>query len=122
MWDLRHARDGWAIESGQYEASKAGKKRGVPDWYLRQPPLERGDEVYVRAFWELSSTRQFGYSTGPIPWHRVVQYGQRIGLDARMIAVFEVVVRELDEVYLEWLRENQRRTEETRSRNRPKKR
>lgn len=69
----------------------------------------------MRAFWELSSCRQFGYAVGPIPWHRIVQYGERAGLDAAMMGVFEHVIRELDESYLEDQRNRQKRkTEQTR--------
>lgn len=77
----------------------------------------RGDEFYIRAFWELSSCRQFGQFIGPIPWHRIVQYGERKGLDGGMIGVLEVVIRELDEVYLRDLRDQRRQTETTSARN-----
>ena len=74
----------------------------------------RGDEFYIRAFWELSSCRDFGQFIGPIPWDKIVLYGERKGLDSDMINVLEVVIRELDEVYLRDLRE-QRRSEQERS-------
>ncbi len=109
MWDLRYSQDGWAIEDGQYQNTSGGKKRGLPDWYNKQPELVRGDEFYIRAFWELSTCRQFGQSFGPIPWHRILQYGLHKRLDRGMIDVLEVVVRELDEEYLRWLRDNQKR-------------
>lgn len=71
----------------------------------------------MRAFWELSSTRQFGYAIGPIPWDRIVQYAFHHGLDPAMIRTLEVVIRELDEAWLEWQRsEQRRRTERTRGR------
>lgn len=72
----------------------------------------RGDEFYLRAFWELSSERQFGQAIGPIPWSKIVIYGKRKKLDDSMLAVFEFVVRELDEAYLEWQRDEQRRRTE----------
>lgn len=62
----------------------------------------------MRAFWELSSTRQFGQVVGPIPWDMIVLYGERAGLSLDMQRVFEEVVRELDEKYLEHCREEQR--------------
>lgn len=74
----------------------------------------RGDEFYIRAFWELSSCRDFGQFVGPIPWDKIILYGERKGLDSDMINVLEVVIRELDEVYLRDLRE-QRRSEQERS-------
>ena len=75
----------------------------------------------MRAFWELSSTRDFGQAIGPIPWHRIVQYGFHHGLDSVMMRLLETVIRELDEAWLAWQREEQRnRTQQTRGR-RPKK-
>jgi len=94
------------VESGQYERATGGR---LPGWYDDRPPEVRGDEIYLRAFWELSSERQFGQSVGPIPWSKVIQYGERKGLDSVMIGVLEVVMRELDEVYLKDLLEAQRK-------------
>lgn len=66
----------------------------------------------MRAFWELSSTRQFGGVVGPIPWDMIVAYGERKGLDDAMMGVFEDVIRSLDESYLKWQRQKQgQRTE-----------
>lgn len=90
------------MESGQYQQA-TGK---VPDWWDKCPPMVRGDDFYIRAFWELSSCRDFGMGVGPIPWHRIIQYGERKGLDRGMMEVFERVVRELDEVYLKDLNES----------------
>jgi hypothetical protein len=83
----------------------------------------RGDEFYMRAFWELSSTRSFGMAVGPIPWHRIVQYGDRAGLDGEMMRIFEYVMRGLDEDYLTSMRDRQKRqTEQTRPRVKPSRR
>jgi hypothetical protein len=63
----------------------------------------------MRAFWELSSCRYFGSGAiGPIPWNRVCEYAEKKGLDGSLIAVFEVVMRELDEEYLRYQRDEQR--------------
>jgi hypothetical protein len=70
--------------------------------------LVRGDEFYMHAFSELSSCRQFGDTIGPIPWHRIRQYGETRGLDEDMLRVFEHVIRLLDEAYLEQQREEQK--------------
>lgn len=43
-------------------------------------------------------------------------YGERKGLDAVMIDVLEVVIRELDEVYLHDLREQRRKEQDQNSR------
>jgi len=69
----------------------------------------------MRGFWELSSERQFGHCIGPIPWSKILEYGSWRGLDDAMLAVFEHVIRELDEAYLKWQRDEQeRRIEQTR--------
>lgn len=69
----------------------------------------------MRAFWELSTERQFGHVIGPIPNSRIVEYGYRHGLNRGMLHVLETVIRELDEHWLSWQRDEQkRRTEPTR--------
>lgn len=75
----------------------------------------RGDEFYMRAFWNLSSERQFGQVLGPIPWSKIIDYGERRKLDDAMVGVLEHVVREMDECYIRWQRDQQqRRVEQTR--------
>ncbi len=41
-----------------------------------------------------------GMSIGPIPWDKIVRYGERHGLDNDMMPVFERVIRTLDGEYL----------------------
>lgn len=82
----------------------------VPDWYANWPETYACDDFYMEAFWELSTTRQFGQAIGPIPWHHIVQYGVHHGLDGAMLNVLVRVVRILDEAWLLWQRENQRNT------------
>lgn len=75
----------------------------------------RGDDFWLSAFWELSTERQFGHVIGPIPNSKVADYGFRRGLSPGMIRVLETVIRELDEHWLKWQRDEQRRkTEATR--------
>jgi hypothetical protein len=99
-------RNGWASESGQYQKARGtgGRRQKFLD---NEPPCCRGDEFYMRAFSELSSERYFGQAIGPIPWSKIVFYGERRGLDDSMMRVFETVIRELDEAYLSHLREKQ---------------
>jgi hypothetical protein len=92
------------VESGQYQQA-TGR---LPDWWDKKPPEVRGDDLYIHAFWELSSCRNFGMGVGPIPWHFIVMYGERKGLDSRMMGVFVYVIRSLDEVYLKDLNESQK--------------
>lgn len=99
LWELRAQRDGFAVEA--LEARGAP----IPEWAKDRPRLTEGDEWYIHAFWELSSTRQVGFSPGPIPWHHIVDYGSRAGLDEDMIDVAVRVIRALDHAYLGWVRE-----------------
>lgn len=93
------------MESGQYQQA-TGR---VPDWWDKQPRMVRGDELYLEAFWELSSCRNFGMGIGPIPWNFIVMYGERKGLDPGMLNVFVYVIRALDEVYLKDLNDDRRK-------------
>ena len=91
MYDLTYQRDGWASESGQYQRARGTGGR-AQKFIEDEPPYVRGDEFYLRAFWELSSERQFGQAIGPIPWSKIVMYGERRNLDDSMMGVFERVV------------------------------
>ena len=89
----------------------------LPEWARERPRIAEGDEWYVHAFWELSSTRAIGMGMGPIPWHHVVDYGARSGLDEGMIRVMVKIIRALDHAYLHWNaeegdRKNQHRRKE----------
>lgn len=82
-------------------------KKPLPSWVEDEPATSLGDVFYLRAFSELSTCRQFGEVTGPIPWDRIYLYGSRFRLDYAMMNVFERVIRELDEAWLGWQREEQ---------------
>ena len=69
----------------------------------------RGDDLYLQAFNALSSERQFGQTIGPIPWSKIVFYGEKKKLDDAMMGVFEHVIREMDEAYLRYQRDQQER-------------
>jgi hypothetical protein len=94
---LKFARSGFAITSGQYKASTG---REAPDWFFDQPTPERGDDLYLDGFWELSSCRDFGMGVGPIPWDKIVQYARWVKLEPDLEVLFVRIIRELDEVYL----------------------
>ena len=122
LFDLRTQKEGWASEApdpnargalrgsdkSQYERARGtgGRRQRFLD---EEPPCVRGDDFYMRAFWELSSERQFGHAIGPIPWSKIVFYGERQKLDDSMVLVFEHVIRELDEAYLKYQRDEQKK-------------
>lgn len=72
----------------------------------------RGDEFYLRGFWELSGSRRF--VGGSIPWEVIEEYAHVHRLDSEMREVFRAVIRELDSTYLEWSTEERRREQESR--------
>jgi len=99
------------IESGQYERATGGR---LPDWFYDEPVHLPGDELYITAFWELSSERTYGQYLGPIPWGKIIFYGDRLKLDETMMIVFVRILRALDEAFLADQRDNLgRRTEQT---------
>lgn len=101
--------DGWqvsvAIEKG----------RSPPSWYEdMEPDIHEGDDFYLKAFNELSTCRQIGSSTGPIPWRDIVAYAERAGLDEDMERIFSAVIKEMDAGYLDWIREKQEKEKQNR--------
>jgi hypothetical protein len=104
---LRLSQDGWALE--QYHNSK-GK---LPAWFLNEPETVPGDEFYIKAFFHLSSTRDFGFSMGPIPWTAILRYGEYYGLDRLRMDAFFRIIRSLDEFYTEHLKEEQKKRRES---------
>ena len=79
-------------------------KRGLnlPQWYLEDPAPGPQDDFYLRAFWDLSTEREVGFGVGPIPWSKIVEYGELEGLDLDVMRSFVRVVREMDTGYLKW--------------------
>lgn len=50
-------------------------------------------------------------SFGTIPWSKMVQYGDRAGLDGGMVNAFVILIKILDAAYLDWRdKEEQRHT------------
>lgn len=84
---------------------EAAEARGqpLPSWAQDPPALAPGEDWYLRAFWALGTERQLGYgSLGPIPWSRIVAYGERSGLSPGMVDVVVEVVQAMDGAYLKW--------------------
>ena len=72
---------------------------------MEQPPALPGDQFYLDAFYELSTTRAIGYSAGPIPWDKILSYADLAGLDEDLRADFQQIIRALDNAYINWLAE-----------------
>lgn len=68
-----------------------------------------GDEFYLRAFWRLGTTRQFGTAQGPIPYDKALDYALRCGLDEEMQDAFCRIISVMDAAYLDWIEEQAER-------------
>lgn len=63
--------------------------------------MEEGLGLYLRAWMDLDSSRQFGLSIGPIPWAAVEQYCRANDYDEEMSEDVHYLVRSMDDAYLE---------------------
>ena len=72
-----------------------------------------GDELYLRAFHDLSTCREMGMALGPIPWRDILTYGMFRGLDNELLDHFIQVIREMDAGYLKWENERQKKQRES---------
>lgn len=82
----------------------------LPTWYLDEPDEP---DVFGRfcmvALLELSTCRLVmanmgGTSVSPIPWTALSMYADRFGLDPENFDAFAVVVRILEDAYVDWLK------------------
>lgn len=80
----------------------------IPDVILNKPELEQGLDLYLEAFWTLSSCRSIGMGLGPIPWDAVEKYGTILALDADQSDDLEYHIGRLDSAFLSWSAEHQK--------------
>lgn len=76
--------------------------RQLPDFLQNEPELLPGLEVYLEAFWDLSTCRQMGMGLGPIPWTSIENYITISGGDENFREDFHHLIRRLDQAYLAW--------------------
>lgn len=95
MWELRVRRDGWSIEAGL-----AKGREEIPEWYLDEPELLPGDELFMRAYWTLDSERPAGFTLCRIPWSKVIAYGERKGLEPVVCDWLWEVISAMDNGYI----------------------
>lgn len=72
--------------------------------------MEPLDEFYLHAFLTLSTCRY--YEGGPIPYCEIVSYGERRGLDELLVESFAYIIQAMDNRYLEWVSEQQKKNAE----------
>lgn len=69
----------------------------------KEPERLPESDVYMRAFWQLSTERQVGFSVGQIPVSKIEEYGDKHGYDCITLDIFKQMIREMDAAYLKWL-------------------
>ena len=65
------------------------------------PELWPGLELYLKAWYDLDTTRSIGFGVGPIPWHAVEAYCSAHNMDEMQRARMHYMIREMDKVYLD---------------------
>lgn len=73
--------------------------------------LGMGLEIYYQAFFHLSTERK--YECGQIPWSSVEFYGSSKNFDLEELIDLHYFIREMDEVYLEYIREKRKAKQTT---------
>ena len=84
------------------------KGREPPQWYLDEPEQGDGDGFFLLAFRDLSTTRSFGMSAGPIPWDRIMQWASWKGLNGALTETLVEVIGAMDAAWLEWQRKQEK--------------
>lgn len=70
---------------------------------LLPPKLLPGAEEWLSAFWELSTDRQIGFSTGPIPSASIDRRTMR--MDEEEAVMFRTCIRAMDQSFLKAIRD-----------------
>lgn len=82
---------------------------------MRQEPiLDPEDEFFLVAFDRLSTCRHMGMGFGPIPWRDIILYADRAGLEPDVHDMFVSVIRAMDNAWLQWQGEQQKRMSDAR--------
>lgn len=74
----------------------------IPKAIQDAPELDLGLEFTYSAFWELNTCREYGFSSGPIPWTAIKDYAIACDLEAEEIAEFTTLIRAMDNAMLKW--------------------
>jgi len=74
--------------------------RELPPKIANAPTLLLGSDLWMDAFYELSSERQVGLMLGPIPWSSVRRWGQCFNLDEEQLEDLHWYMSRLDAAFL----------------------
>jgi hypothetical protein len=78
----------------------------LPDFIKNEPELMPGLDIFLQAFWDLSTCRQMGMGLGPIPWTATREYVTILGGSEEFQEDFHYLIRRIDSAYLQWASEN----------------
>ena len=103
----RENKDSWALE-----LLEAGG-RDVREFGLEEVQTYEVEDYtpfslrWLEDFFRLSTCRAIGMGVGPIPWTAIRQYSEVQEHDENEWRVFEIVMVQMDSVYLTWQAEQQ---------------
>lgn len=75
----------------------------LPEAIQNAPDLLPGLDMYLAAFFDLTSSRQYGMSAGPIPWAVINEYCKYMSIHGQQKEDMFHYIREMDNAYLKYL-------------------
>lgn len=79
------------------------ERRPLPKVIENAPRLQLGLEFYYRAFFELTNSRNIGFSVGAIPWHVIRMYCNENKLTSEQTERMHFFISRMDFTYLDFL-------------------
>jgi hypothetical protein len=74
----------------------------------KEPPRVPMQDFFCAAYWDLHTERSFnGWDLPPIPESKIYEYARRQGCRPRTAKAVTYVIRQMDSVHREWVRDEQ---------------
>lgn len=73
----------------------------IPKKFAEAPEVPMGLELYLGAFWDLSTCRQYGFGISPIPFTAIMDYAQAYEFSEDQTEDLVYYTKVLDKVYIE---------------------
>lgn len=89
---------GSVVETIVRQALRAGQP--IPDAILNAPKLLPGSAMYIDAWYDLDSERDYGMSPGRIKWSHIVNYCRFYGFDEVQTDAMIRIITEVDIAHL----------------------
>ncbi|WP_437437240.1 phage tail assembly chaperone [Shinella daejeonensis] len=91
----------WEVADGEENEQRRrrleARGKPIPD-ELWPPDLLPGADAWLSAFWELSTDRQIGFATGPVPSSSIDRY--TAGWEPEEASRFRHCIREMDKAFM----------------------